>query len=159
MKKKSIEIKYLEFDSMNELGNDDAYLLAKARESANNAWAPYSHFRVGAAVQLANGKVVTGNNQENAAYPSGLCAERVALFAANANYPDQAVAAIAISAYNADGHVLEPVKPCGACRQAILEAETRFETPVRMILDSANEIIVIESVRQLLPLSFTKDSL
>lgn len=159
MKYHTIEIKYTEVESIEELSNDDAYLVAKAREVANNAWAPYSHFLVGAAVELSNGKVITGNNQENAAYPSGLCAERVALFAANANYPNAPVKTIAISAYNKNGHVPEPVKPCGSCRQAILETEIRFEHPIKLILDGKNCINIVDGIRNLLPLSFGKDDL
>jgi cytidine deaminase len=159
MKQKSIEITYLEYDSMDELNSGDAYLVTKAREAAIHAWAPYSNFRVGAALKLANGNVVCGNNQENAAYPSGLCAERVALFAANANYPNEAVIAMAITASNYKGLVTEPIKPCGACRQAILESETRFDTPIRLILDGSDNTLVIEGIKQLLPLSFGKESL
>jgi cytidine deaminase len=159
MKKHKIEIEYTEVESINELSNEDAYLIAKAREVANNAWAPYSNFLVGAAVELSNGKVIIGNNQENAAYPSGLCAERVALFAANAGYPNSAVKTIAISAFNKKGHVKEPVKPCGSCRQAILEAETRFEKPIKLLLDGANSIYIMEGIASLLPLSFGKSDL
>jgi cytidine deaminase len=159
MREKTIEIKYMEYDSMSELSNDDAYLLAKAREAANNAWAPYSNFRVGAALQLSNGKIVTGNNQENAAYPSGLCAERVALFAANANYPNEKVMSMAVTAFNSNGQMQEPVKPCGACRQAILESEVRYENPVRMILDGVQHILIMDGIKSLLPLSFEKSSL
>lgn len=156
MKQIKLEIKYSEIDSIEELSNDDAYLVAKAREVAYNAWAPYSNFLVGAAVELSNGKIITGNNQENAAYPSGLCAERVALFAANANYPGSSVKTIAISAFNKKGQVLEPVKPCGSCRQAILESEIRFEHPIRLILDGKNHINIIDGIANLLPLSFGK---
>ncbi|MGF7138856.1 cytidine deaminase [Roseimarinus sediminis] len=154
-----IEITYQRASSIDELSNDDAYLLAKAREVANNAWAPYSGFLVGAVVELSNGKIVTGNNQENAAYPSGLCAERVALFAANANYPQSKVKTIAISAFNSKGQVEGPVKPCGSCRQAILEAELRFEHPIRLLLDGKNGINIIDGITNLLPLSFGKDDL
>lgn len=159
MKHKKIEILYMEADSLAELTSDDAYLVAKAREVSNNAWAPYSGFFVGAAVLLENGEIVIGNNQENAAYPSGLCAERVALFAANATYPESAVEAIAISAHNRSGLVPEAVKPCGSCRQAILESEIRFEQPIRLILDGAEKIYIIEGIRNLLPLSFGKSDL
>ena len=159
MKHKIIEIEYIELDSIKELTNADAYLVAKAREVANNAWAPYSNFLVGATVELENGKVVIGNNQENAAYPSGLCAERVALFAANATYPSSTVKTIAITAFNKNGQVKQPCKPCGSCRQAILEAELRFESPIRLILDGAEKIIIVEGIKNLLPLSFGKDDL
>ena len=155
----TLEIHYNEVNSLTELTNDDAFLLAKAREASNNAWAPYSGFHVGAAILLENGEIILGNNQENAAYPSGLCAERVALFAANANFPDEAVEAIAISASNKNGLVANAVKPCGACRQALLESEIRFEKPIRLLLDGAEQIFLLNGIKNLLPLSFGKDDL
>lgn len=159
MKNRKIEIQYVEANSLDELTENDAFLVAKAREAANNAWAPYSKFNVGAAVQLENGEIVVGNNQENAAYPSGLCAERVALFAANANYPDVAVTSIAITAFNAGGIPKEFVKPCGSCRQAILETETRFDQPIRLILDGKESIAIMEGIDKLLPFNFTSKDL
>jgi cytidine deaminase len=103
--------------------------------------------------------IVTGNNQENSAYPSGLCAERVALFYANANYPESEVKAIAISAAKNGVLVNEPVKPCGSCRQALAETEVRFKTPIRIILDGQDSILVLNGVESLLPLSFSKKDL
>jgi cytidine deaminase len=159
MKHKTIVISYTEYDTNEELSEIDAALVDKAREAAKNAWAPYSGFHVGAAVLLDNGKIVIGNNQENAAYPSGLCAERVALFAANANYPRNRVIAMAISATNKKGMVEDPISPCGSCRQSILEAEERFGVPIRLILDSSKNRAVVEGIKNLLPLSFYKDLL
>jgi cytidine deaminase len=159
MKEHILEIHYTEAKSMTELTNDDAFLIAKAREASINAWAPYSGFHVGAAVLLENGEIILGCNQENAAYPSGLCAERVALFAANANFPDEPVEAIAISATNKDGLVKNAVKPCGSCRQAILESEIRFEKPIRLLLDGAEQIFLLDGIKNLLPLSFGKNDL
>lgn len=159
MKQKSLEINYTEVESINELSNSDAYLVAKAREVANNAWAPYSNFLVGAAIELKNGKIITGNNQENAAYPSGLCAERVALFSANANYPNSPVVTLAISAMNKNGLVKEPVRPCGSCRQAILESEIRYEQAIRLILDGEQCIYIIDGIKNLLPFCFGKEQL
>jgi cytidine deaminase len=159
MKHKTIEISYTEYDSITELTNGDAILLRKAREASKNSWAPYSNFHVGAAVLLENGEIITGNNQENVAYPSGLCAERVALFSANANFPGSPVKAIAVSAFNQNGLTNEPVKPCGACLQAILESETRFKTPVRLILDGSASIMVIDGMTNLLPFSFVNENL
>jgi len=159
MRHKTIEISYAECDSIDELTISDAILVRKAREASKNGWAPYSNFHVGAAVILENGVIVTGNNQENAAYPSGLCAERVALFSANANYPDSPIVSMAISAFNKNGLTGQSVKPCGACRQAILESETRFEKPIRLILDGSEAIMVIDGIGNLLPLSFGKESL
>lgn len=159
MERKTIEIQYTEFASIKELTEDDAMLVHKAREVSGKAWAPYSGFHVGAVAQLENGVLISGNNQENAAYPSGLCAERVTLFAANANYPDVPVKVMAISAQSKQLLVSENVKPCGSCRQAILESEIRFEQPIRLILDSATKILVIDGIKNLLPLSFGRDDL
>ena len=159
MKIKTIDINYVEFKSVDDLEAADRKLVLKAREAAKNAWAPYSNFHVGAALELENEKIIIGNNQENAAYPSGLCAERVALFAANANYPNKAIKTMAISASNKNGLLFEPVAPCGACRQAILESETRFEQPIRVLLDGVDKIILVEGIHKLLPLSFDKSSL
>lgn len=159
MKHKTIEINYTECDSIEELTIDDAMLVNEARDASRNGWAPYSDFHVGAAVILENGKIIKGNNQENAAYPSGLCAERVALFFANANYPDSPIVSIAISAYNKNGLTTQSIKPCGACRQAILESETRFGKSIRLILDGSEEITIIDGIGHLLPLSFGKESL
>jgi cytidine deaminase len=159
MKHKTIEISYAEYNSIDELSSGDAILVRNAREASKKSWAPYSNFHVGAAVILKNGVVITGNNQENAAYPSGLCAERVALFSANANYPDSPVMDIAISAFDKNGLTTQPVIPCGACLQVILESETRFTTPIRLILDGSECVIVIEGIKNLLPLSFGRENL
>ena len=159
MKHKTIEISYTEYDSIDELSGRDAKLIQKAREVSKNGWAPYSNFHVGAAAILENGEIITGNNQENAAYPSGLCAERVALFSANANFPDSPVVAIAISAFNKNGLTRQSVKPCGDCRQSMLESETRFGKPIRLILDGSEAFMIIDGISNLLPLSFGKESL
>ena len=156
MNHRTIEINFIEYSSIERLNDVESQLVNKAREIAKNAWAPYSGFHVGAAILLDNGKIIIGNNQENAASPSGLCAERVALFAANANYPRERVVAMAISAFNKKGMVNTPITPCGSCRQSILEAEERFGIPVKLILDSAHSIYVIEGIKNLLPLSFGK---
>jgi cytidine deaminase len=155
MEKKCINISYTEYDSIDELGTSDKLLLEHAIAAADTSYAPYSSFNVGAAVQLSNGEIVSGSNQENAAYPSGTCAERCAIFYANANYPDNAVSAIAIVAMDSDGSVTHsPVTPCGACRQVLLETENRYATPIRILLCGAKEVYVIESARSLLPLQF-----
>lgn len=133
--------------------------MLEARKITTQAYAPYSGFHVGAAVLLGNGTIVKGNNQENAAYPSGLCAERVALFYANANYPDTKVVAIAISAAKNGVLVNETVKPCGSCRQVLAETELRFGTPIRIVLDGQEAIVVLKGVESLLPLSFSKKAL
>jgi len=159
MKTTEIRIIVYEYQSIHELSDNDQNLLQEARRITASAYAPYSGFNVGAAVLLENGKVITGNNQENSAYPSGLCAERVALFYANANYPEASVKAIAISAAKSGILVNEPVKPCGSCRQALAEAEVRFNTPIRIILDGQDAILVLQGVESLLPLSFSKKDL
>jgi len=159
MKTTEIRIVVHEFENIGELPEKDQLLLQEARRITSLAYAPYSGFFVGAAVLLENGMIITGNNQENSAYPSGLCAERVALFYANANYPDSEVKAIAISAAKNGVLVSEPVKPCGSCRQALAEAEVRFETPIRIILDGKDSILVLNGVESLLPLSFSKKAL
>jgi cytidine deaminase len=138
---------------------NDQLLLTEARKITALAYAPYSGFHVGAAIQLGNRMIIKGNNQENSAYPSGLCAERVAMFYANANYPDSEVKAIAISAAKNGVLVKEAVKPCGSCRQALAETEVRFNTPIRIILDGQDSILVLQGVESLLPLSFSKQAL
>ncbi|MEA4979851.1 MAG: cytidine deaminase, partial [Petrimonas sp.] len=103
---------------------------------------------------LENGEIITGNNQENAAYPSGLCAERTAVFFANANYPDQKIVAIAVAAYNNGNFTKDVITPCGACRQVLLEVETRYKNPMKILMYSEEEIYVVDSIKDLLPLSF-----
>ena len=159
MKTTEIRIVVREFENIDKLPVNDQNLLMEARRITGLAYAPYSGFHVGAAVLLGNGTIVTGNNQENSAYPSGLCAERVALFYANANYPDSEVKMIAISAAKNGVLVNEPVKPCGSCRQALAETEVRFKTPIRIILDGQDGILVLNGVESLLPLSFSKNAL
>ena len=156
---KQLNIHYQEFADENALPLQDRELLRQAETMASKAYAPYSRFKVGAAVRLANGVVVCGSNQENAAYPSGLCAERVAVFSAAANYPDQAIEALAITtqAEKASG---DPVAPCGACRQSILEYEHKFQQPIRVILRGENgKILVLDSVRSLLPFQFSAEDM
>jgi len=137
-----------------ELNKTEKILVNAAKEALKNAYAPYSQFQVGAAILLKNNEIVCGNNQENAAYPSGLCAERTALFYANAKYPDQAVDTIAIAAFTNGAYTEQPITPCGACRQVILEAQNRYKHPVRIILYGEKEIYIVEKITDLLPLSF-----
>jgi cytidine deaminase len=137
----------------------DQELVLAAREASGRAFAPYSRFNVGAALLLENNEVITGNNQENAASPTGLCAERVALFYANATYPDIAVKAMAVTATNNNGLVDGPVKPCGSCRQAMVESEVRYKKTIRIILDGKKKIQVFEGVENLLPFAFKPESL
>ena len=142
---------------MTELSIDEQYLLTKAIESTNNSYAKYSHFHVGAALQLENGTVLPGCNQENAAFPAGLCAERSAIFAAGAQYPDVAVMKIAIAAREPGGELTaEPVSPCGTCRQVMIETETRYGRPIRILLYGRNRVFVMDGIKNLMPLSFTE---
>ena len=157
MKKENINIEVETYSGVNELPADEQVLVKKAQEAAVNAYAKYSHFFVGAAVQLQNGEIITGNNQENNAFPSGLCAERVALFYANSQYPDVPVTKIAIVAIYNDQILDEPVAPCGACRQVMIETEIRFDTPIRTILVGKNKVIAMNDIKSLLPLSFSFD--
>ncbi len=160
MKKHKLTLSFLEFNSIDELNDDDRTLLLKAKEAAKNAYAPYSKFRVGAAVRLANGTVIIGNNQENAVYPVGLCAERVALFSAQANYPDQPIVALAVTAIGSDGKISQPVPPCGSCRQAMIEVESRHNQPLRVIMQGEDgPIVVSERMDNLMPLIFAEDFL
>jgi len=142
-----------------ELSSEDKALISRAIEITKNSYSPYSNFSVGAALLLENGEVVVGSNQENAAYPSGLCAERVALFYANSQFPQSAVQTIAIAAKTKQSLIAKPVPPCGACRQVMLETEMRFQKPIKIILISKTNIQIIESAKQLLPLNFEKEML
>ncbi|MBQ8065041.1 MAG: cytidine deaminase [Prevotella sp.] len=140
-----------------ELTNEERLLIEKAKESTYNSYAPYSHFHVGAAILLENGVIIPGCNQENAAFPAGLCAERSAIFAAGAQYPDQPVLMLAIAVRNAQGEFLaEPASPCGSCRQVIIETETRFKRPVRILLYGTTHTYIMDGIKQLMPLSFTE---
>lgn len=141
--------------TMSELSEKDHRLVIAAQEATLRSYAPYSHFHVGAAVLLEDGTIVTGTNQENAAYPSGLCAERTALFYANSQYPKQAVMALAIAARTENGKLCKtPVSPCGACRQVMTETEKRFGRPMRILLCGSDEVFIAENAQSLLPLSF-----
>lgn len=159
MRTKELRIFVYEYETVWELSETDKDLVLAAREAAGKAYAPYSGFHVGAALKLADGQIVTGNNQENAAYPVGLCAERVALFHAHACFPEVAVEVIAVTAFTKNGIVSQPVKPCGSCRQALVESEFRFRKPMRIILDGNNKIQVFEGMDNLLPFAFKPESL
>ncbi|MBQ5889257.1 MAG: cytidine deaminase [Bacteroidaceae bacterium] len=154
MKEMTINTKVL-VCTLDELSPADREVVDAARAATANSYAVYSHFNVGAAVRLAGGTIVCGTNQENAAYPSGLCAERTTLFWANSQYPTQAVEVLAIAARTDQGELTTPIPPCGACRQVILETEKRFNKAIRIILYGAKECYIIEEgVKALLPLSF-----
>jgi cytidine deaminase len=147
------------FCTLEELPEIEKKLIEKAKSASVNAYAPYSNFLVGAALLLENGEIITGNNQENAAYPSGLCAERTAMFYANANYPDVPVTTMALAAQNTGGFLKDPIAPCGSCRQVLLETEQRYGKKLRILLYGASEIAILESVKDLLPLSFGMEAL
>jgi cytidine deaminase len=137
-----------------DLSAKEQQLIQSACEAARNAYAPYSGFRVGAALLLSSGEEFTGNNQENAAYPSGLCAERVAMFSANATHPGSGIEMLAVAAMIYEDFLDEPVYPCGSCRQSLLESENRFGKPIRILMFGKNRIHIAHSVKDLLPLSF-----
>ena len=140
--------------SYGELQQEEKKLIELAKDACTRAYAPYSQFQVGAAVLLANGKIVTGNNQENVAFPSGLCAERTTLFYANSQFPDQTVKSLAVAAYTQGDFLDRPISPCGACRQVVLETEMRYKKPVRIYLYGKSEIYIIEGIENLLPIAF-----
>ena len=132
--------------SPDELSAEEQQLVEAAKKATTRSYAPYSHFHVGAAALLANGEIISGTNQENAAYPSGICAERTTLFYANSQHPQQAVKALAIAARTSEGHwTVTPISPCGASRQVMTETENRYEKPMKVLLCSAQEVFVIES--------------
>jgi cytidine deaminase len=137
-----------------ELPSVEKNLIDFAKEACARAYAPYSQFQVGAAVLLANGEIITGTNQENVAFPSGLCAERTVLFYANSQFPEQTVQSLAIAAYTQGDFLDKPVSPCGACRQVILETEMRYKSPIRILLYGKSEIYIVEGIGDLLPLAF-----
>lgn len=137
-----------------ELNTEQQRLVEAAKAQTQRAYCPYSGFHVGAALQLQDGTIVLGANQENAAYPSGLCAERSALFAAGANYPDQPVVRLAVACYYQGAFLDQPGSPCGACRQVMVETERRYNTPMEVILCGEKENLVFRSAADLLPLVF-----
>lgn len=160
MQEHSFELNYRSYDSQAELNEQDAKLLELAREVAKKAYAPYSGFSVGSAVLLQNGQIVTGNNQENAAYPSGICAERVAMFYASSQFPGVKVLKVAVTAFSNRVPVNAPVAPCGSCRQVLSEYEKLYESDIELILQGNQGVIyVLKNVRSLLPLAFTSDDL
>lgn len=142
-----------------ESSKEDKMLIESARKATQQAYAPYSEYNVGAAVLLDNGIVINGSNQENAAYPSGTCAERTALFYANSQYPDVPVNTIVIAAFNKGDFTEDVCTPCGSCRQVFVEVQMRAKKPVRVLMCSKNEVYEVDSVQAILPLSFDKTSM
>uniref|UniRef100_A0AB33J4I3 Cytidine deaminase n=3 Tax=unclassified Prevotella TaxID=2638335 RepID=A0AB33J4I3_9BACT len=153
MENRKIEISYT-YCQKEELDGVCQKLIDTAIAATENAYADYSHFYVGAALLLENGDVVIGANQENAAFPSGLCAERTAIFAAQAQQPTQAVKAIAIAARNDKGMLESPITPCGACRQVMLEIEERYHSNMKVYLYGTSGVYIVDSVKDLLPFAF-----
>lgn len=147
------DIKLCQMDELTEL---DRQLVEQAISATDNSYSPYSKFRVGAAVRLADGRTVKGANQENAAFSVTICAERSAIFAAQANYPEQAIVSIAIAARNDDGFTEQPVSPCGSCRQAMVEIEQKHSQPIHILLYGRKGVYVMDSIRNLMPLSFVE---
>lgn len=144
----------------NELEASDRKLVEAAKKATDGSYSPYSGFRVGAALLLEDGTVVTGSNQENAAYPSGLCAERCALFAASHQHPGKAVLALAIAARKDNTYTTSPVTPCGACRQVIAETESISGKPIRFILyGTSHTLVLTDGIKTLLPFCFGSDAL
>lgn len=160
MQKLQLITDYILFDTISELDIQDQELMNLAIESRKQAYAPYSNFSVGAAILLNNGKIVIGSNQENAAYPSGMCAERVAIYSAGSKYPRVSILKLAISASSSLKEIIQPVAPCGACRQAISEYEVNQKTPIEIFfMGELGKIIKVNSLKDLLPLSFDKSFL
>jgi len=156
MKKRELTISVDVYADSGELETADALLLDLARKTTSDAYAPYSRFRVAAAVRLANGKILAGTNQENASFPAGICAERVALSAASAMYPGIGVADLAVSFFHEGGKNDRPISPCGICRQTLAEYEIRSGQPIRLMLGgSTGEIFVLHSAADLIPFAFT----
>lgn len=146
--------------SPDELNQKDLMLVNAAKDATSGSWSPYSKFKVGAALLLDDGTVVTGSNQENAAYPSGLCAERTALFTAGHTHPDKAVVALAIAARNDKGYTAKPITPCGACRQVLAETEQRGGHRIRYILYGTEGTMVIDGgTDTILPFCFGAGSM
>jgi cytidine deaminase len=160
MQEKKFEFNYKIYDSIDELPEDERQLLNEAREVTKQAYAPYSHFHVGAVARLVNNKTVVGTNQENASFPVGLCAERVLLASISSLFPKEPIEKIAIS-YNGEGQKNDhPISPCGICRQSLQEYESRVNHPVKLILGGmTGPAYVIDSASRLLPLAFTSDEL
>ena len=158
MKKRLLEISYHSC-KFEELTPEEKQLVEEARQATYRSYSPYSRFSVGASVLLANGVILSGSNQENAAYPSGLCAERTVLFFANSQHPNQPITMMAIAARSEKGFTEIPITPCGACRQVLAETEKRFEQPIRILLYGETETIIIDGVKDLLPFLFDEDIL
>lgn len=157
MKEISVTSSFLVYESLQEIPNDVQSLMEQAIEIRKKAYAPYSQFRVGAALLLDNGKIILGSNQENAAYPSGLCAERVAIFHAGSVYPEAKILKMAITAASDNNQTKAPIPPCGSCRQSIAEYEIKQDTPIEIyFMGEIGEVYKSASLKNLLPFMFDK---
>ncbi|MCH8534391.1 MAG: cytidine deaminase [Flavobacteriaceae bacterium] len=160
MKKQKIITEFEVYEELSDLPEYVQHLMLQAKEAREKAYAPYSNFLVGAAILLANDEVVTGSNQENSSYPSGLCAERTAIYAAGANYPNIAIKTVVITAGPRNSINTIPVPPCGACRQAMAEYEQKQSEPIEVyFMAQEGKICKVNSLLELLPLAFDKDFL
>lgn len=160
MKAINIQTTLYSFNSIDDLPANVHDLMNQAIKIRSKAYAPYSNFQVGAAVLLKSGTVVLGSNQENAAYPSGLCAERTAVFSAGANYPNDEIVCICISASSTLNDTIEPIPPCGACRQSLLEYENKQKSNIPIyFMGKSGEVVKSPSIQNLLPFNFKEDSL
>ncbi|MEJ7766755.1 MAG: cytidine deaminase [Chitinophagaceae bacterium] len=160
MQSVNYQFSYDVYNSIDELNERDASLLRKAQEVTALAYAPYSHFHVGAVARLQNNEIISGTNQENASYPVGLCAERVLLASISSQYPTVPVESIAISYKSNTATSDHPIAPCGICRQSLQEYESRLKHPIRLILGGMEgKIFIILNTTTLLPLSFSKDDM
>lgn len=155
MKKITLSADIAVFEDETTLADIEKNLLAKAKYAAQGAYAPYSKFKVGAAVQLIDGTIVLGSNQENAAYPVTMCGERTAIFAAAAQHPTTAIERVAITIISNEGNINRPVPPCGSCRQVIYEYELRYNRNIQLILQGDfGEVYILDSIKDILPLLF-----
>lgn len=160
MKEKKFEFNYTVYDSIEELPEEQRWLLNEAREVTEQAYAPYSKFQVGAVAKMANGEIIAGSNQENASFPVGLCAERVLLASISSVFPKIPIETIAISYKSEHQQSDHPISPCGICRQSLQEFESRVNHPVQLILGGmTGPVYIIDSASRLLPLAFTSEEL
>lgn len=160
MKEVKIDTTFTVYESLEELSSEIQELMFKAMEVRKNAYAPYSKFHVGAAILLSNGEIVTGSNQENASYPSGLCAERTAIYYAGAQFPNSKIVRMALTAGSIQHQTVTPIPPCGACRQAIAEYEVKQDSPIEIyFMGETGKVAKSDSLANLLPLVFDKSFL
>ena len=160
MRELKLNLIYQIYDRAEELDQADQQLVQKAIEATQQAYAPYSNFKVGAAIRLGNSDIILGNNQENASYPAGLCAEQTALFHVGANYPNETIQTIAIATASKKGSADHPIAPCGICRQVLMEYECKQDSLIRILLINGDQSITeISSANDLMPMAFSSEFL